>query len=124
MKSINPILRSLCIAVSLSLLPHQAVLRAEGPYQPTWESLATYPIPDWFQDGKFGIYTHWGIYSVPAHITEWYPHGMYMKDGFRNKDFYGWHTEHFGTPCAGSASLAAPPMPPTRRGSTVTARAN
>ena len=63
---------------------------ADGPYQPTWESLATYPIPDWFQDGKFGIYTHWGIYSVPAHVTEWYPHGMYMKDGFRNKDFYGW----------------------------------
>jgi alpha-L-fucosidase len=71
---------------------------ADGSYQPTWESLATYPIPDWFQDGKFGIYTHWGIYSVPAHVTEWYPHGMYMKDGFRNKDFYGWHTEHFGPP--------------------------
>jgi hypothetical protein len=44
--------------------------KAEGPYQPTWESLATYPIPDWFQDGKFGIYTHWGVYSVPAHITD------------------------------------------------------
>ncbi len=72
--------------------------KAEGPYQPTWESLATYPIPEWFQDGKFGIYTHWGIYSVPAHVTEWYPHGMYMKDGFRNKDFYGWHTKHFGPP--------------------------
>lgn len=91
-------LRLVFVAALVSLFPYQVRLWADGPYQPTWESLATYPIPDWFQDGKFGIYTHWGIYSVPAHVTEWYPHGMYMKDGFRNKDFYGWHTEHFGPP--------------------------
>ena len=84
-----PLLALFCVPVQL---------QANGPYQPTWESLATYPIPAWFQDGKFGIYTHWGIYSVPAHVTEWYPHGMYMKEGFRNKDFYGWHTERFGPP--------------------------
>jgi alpha-L-fucosidase len=62
-----------------------------------WEHLRV-DVPKWFVDGKFGIYTHWGPYSVPAHITEWYPHGMYMKEGFRNKDFYGWHTEHWGSP--------------------------
>ncbi len=66
-------------------------------HDPSWDSLKV-AVPEWFVDGKFGIYTHWGIYSVPAYTTEWYPHGMYMKDGFRNKDFYGWHTEHFGPP--------------------------
>ncbi len=35
-------------------------------YEPTWESLATRPIPPWFGDAKFGIFIHWGLYSVPA----------------------------------------------------------
>ncbi len=36
------------------------------PYQPTWDSLSMRQTPRWLRDGKFGIYTHWGIYSVPA----------------------------------------------------------
>jgi alpha-L-fucosidase len=35
-------------------------------YEPTWESLDRRPIPRWFQDAKFGIFIHWGVYSVPA----------------------------------------------------------
>ena len=35
-------------------------------YLPTWESLDSRPIPEWFQDAKFGIFIHWGVYSVPA----------------------------------------------------------
>lgn len=34
-------------------------------YQPTWESLDTRPTPAWFKNAKFGIFIHWGIYSVP-----------------------------------------------------------
>jgi alpha-L-fucosidase len=51
-------------------------------YQPTWESLDSRPIPEWFPDAKFGIFIHWGVYSVPAWIrvtegryasyAEWY----------------------------------------------------
>ncbi|MFR9514939.1 MAG: alpha-L-fucosidase, partial [Rikenellaceae bacterium] len=41
-------------------------------YEPTWESLQTYEVPDWWRNSKFGIYFHWGPYSVPAHDTEWY----------------------------------------------------
>ena len=36
------------------------------PYTPDWASLRTHPVPQWLRDGKFGIYTHWGVYSVPA----------------------------------------------------------
>ena len=36
------------------------------PYKPTWNSLCTRQTPQWLRDGKFGIYTHWGVYSVPA----------------------------------------------------------
>jgi alpha-L-fucosidase len=51
-----------------------------GQYEPTWESLAQYRVPVWFQDIKFGIFIHWGIYSVPAFDNEWYPRSMYLRD--------------------------------------------
>jgi len=49
----------------------------EGPFQPTWESLAAYTVPDWYQDAKFGIFIHWGLYAVPAFGNEWYARHMY-----------------------------------------------
>lgn len=36
-------------------------------YQANWESVKQHQTPDWFVDGKFGIYFHWGVYSVPAY---------------------------------------------------------
>lgn len=49
-------------------------------YKPTWESLAKYKeTPEWFKDAKFGIYLHWGVYSVPEYSTEWYPRYVYFK---------------------------------------------
>jgi alpha-L-fucosidase len=36
-------------------------------YEATWESLDMRPIPSWFEDAKFGIFIHWGVYSVPAY---------------------------------------------------------
>jgi alpha-L-fucosidase len=50
---------------------------SSGPFQQNWESLQQFRSPEWFKDAKFGIYYHWGIYSVPAFMTEWYPHWMY-----------------------------------------------
>lgn len=46
-------------------------------YQNTWESLNSRPVPQWFSDAKFGIFIHWGPYSVPAYtkkgdLAEWY----------------------------------------------------
>ena len=49
-------------------------------YQPTFESLEkSNPVQEWFKDAKFGIYFHWGVYSVPAFGNEWYPRSMYIK---------------------------------------------
>ncbi len=47
-------------------------------------SLATHESPDWFDDAKFGIFIHWGVYSVPAFsrvgdYAEWYWHSMHQK---------------------------------------------
>ena len=50
----------------------------EGPYEATWKSLEqNYRTPQWFMDAKFGIFIHWGVYSVPAAGSEWYPKHMY-----------------------------------------------
>ena len=49
-------------------------------YEPTWESLKSYSVPEWFVDAKFGIFIHWGVYAVPAFGNEWYPRNMYRKD--------------------------------------------
>lgn len=47
--------------------------------EPAWDSLAKYhKIPEWFKNAKFGIYLHWGIYSVPEYSTEWYPRYLYF----------------------------------------------
>jgi alpha-L-fucosidase len=51
----------------------------DGPFVPTWDSLEHVGVPAWYQDAKFGIFIHWGPYSVPAFGTEWYPHYMYQQ---------------------------------------------
>jgi len=53
---------------------------SDGAYEPTWESVRRHnPAPDWFRDAKFGIYFHWGVYSVPAFGNEWYPRNMHRE---------------------------------------------
>ena len=41
-------------------------------YKPTWESLDSRPLPSWYDEAKFGIFMHWGVYSVPSFQTEWF----------------------------------------------------
>ena len=41
---------------------------AQGPFRPTWESLMQARVPDWFREKRLGIFTHWGVYSVPAAV--------------------------------------------------------
>ena len=50
-----------------------------GPYEASWESLSKHETPRWFRDAKFGIFIHWGVYSVPAFANEWYSRSMYMQ---------------------------------------------
>ena len=58
---------------------------AAGPFTPDWKSLANYSAPDWYRDAKFGIFIHWGVYSVPAFDSEWYPRNMYIEGSAANK---------------------------------------
>ena len=49
-----------------------------GRYKADWASLSAYRTPDWYYRGKFGIFIHWGVYSVPAFGNEWYSRNMYV----------------------------------------------
>lgn len=65
---------------------------AGGPFQADWESLKGYRVPNWYIDGKFGIFIHWGVYAVPAFGNEWYPRNMYQQG---TKEF-AHHVETYG----------------------------
>ena len=52
---------------------------AQGPFTDTWESLENYKVPDWYPPKKFGIFIHWGVYSVPSFGSEWYSRNMYIQ---------------------------------------------
>jgi alpha-L-fucosidase len=65
---------------------------AQDKYQPTWESLSKYQCPDWYRDAKFGIFIHWGVYSVPAYGSEWYPREMYQQ----GSDIFKHHVATYG----------------------------
>lgn len=51
----------------------------KGPFKDNWESLSRYGIPEWYAQAKFGLFVHWGVYSVPAYFNEWYSREMYQK---------------------------------------------
>ena len=66
-----------------------------APFGEDWESLAeANEEPEWLKDAKFGIYFHWGVYSVPAFSNEWYPRMMH----FEGLGVYEHHLEHYGHP--------------------------
>lgn len=50
-----------------------------GKYKDNWDSLSEYPVPTWYKNAKFGVFIHWGAYSVPAYFSEWYVRLMHYK---------------------------------------------
>ncbi len=62
-------------------------------FEPTIESLKQYQCPEWFRDAKFGIYMHWGAYSV-AEQGEWYARRLYVED----RPEYAHHLKTYGHP--------------------------
>jgi len=78
--------------------PEDAYIEDTGtPFLPKWSSLKKHnAAPDWFRDAKFGIYFHWGVYSVPAYGygSDWYASRMHVKD----RPEYEHHIKTYGDP--------------------------
>jgi len=64
-----------------------------GKFEPTWESLGQYQVPQWYRDAKFGIWAHWGPQCEPEH-GDWYARQMYQEGSAD----YKYHVEHYGPP--------------------------
>ncbi len=64
-----------------------------GQFEPTWESLKQYEIPEWFNDAKFGIWAHWGPQCQPE-AGDWYARHMYHQGHWQ----YNYHLEKYGHP--------------------------
>jgi alpha-L-fucosidase len=69
----------------------------DGPYRPDWATLMNYQQPQWYKDAKFGIFIHWGVYSVPAAENEWYPRNMYKPKEGAYKNFREHYASNEGT---------------------------
>ncbi len=83
------------VIFSIAFAPSYCQKKSTDPYKPDWQSLGMHnAAPGWFKDAKLGIYFHWGVYSVPAFISEWYPRNMHFKGG----TVYKHHVEKYGHP--------------------------
>ena len=61
-------------------------------------NLKNYTVPEWYEDAKFGIFIHYGVYSEPGFGDEWYGHWMYLKDAksWGGDDIYHYHEKEYG----------------------------
>jgi alpha-L-fucosidase len=90
----------LLLAAGLMVLSTAA---SQTRYSPDWESLDKRPTPEWFTDAKFGIFIHWGVYSVPAYApvgkyAEWYWNALKQgpqEKGKPNPTFH-FHAKTYG----------------------------
>jgi alpha-L-fucosidase len=64
-----------------------------GKFQPNWDSLKQYEVPEWFRNAKFGIWAHWGPQCQPED-GDWYARGMYEE----GSGHYKYHVAHYGPP--------------------------
>ena len=84
-------------------------LTAQQKYEANWPSIDSRPIPQWFTDVKFGIFIHWGLYSVPAWgplpsdgagvydcYAEWYWWKLTDKNNPVNPLFTAFHRKNYG----------------------------
>lgn len=68
-------------------------VKTTGKFEPTWQSLKEYQVPEWFRNAKFGIWAHWGPQCQPEQ-GDWYARFMYDE----GSEPYKWHVAHYGHP--------------------------
>ncbi len=83
------------MVLSLTALVNGTIVAGEKA-EPNWESLSKKEIPEWMKDAKFGIYTHWGVFSVPAHGGPDYVRNLYAGEDLDRKGVYSYHVEKYG----------------------------
>lgn len=97
-----------CTGIPFALAAQRIAPAGPASYDSSWASIDKRPSPQWYTDAKFGIFIHWGVYSVPAFAAvnvknenpyaEWYWNSL-TKGGltkqFHNR-VYGANFPYFG----------------------------
>lgn len=65
---------------------------SSGKFKSSWDSLEDFTVPKWYEKAKFGIFIHWGLYSIPAFSSEWYSRNMYIE----GSPEYQYHIDTYG----------------------------
>ncbi|XP_053289924.1 plasma alpha-L-fucosidase [Pleuronectes platessa] len=61
------------LLVSVLVIGTSGTSRTRGTkYEPNWDSIDSRPLPEWYDQVKFGIFIHWGVFSVPSFGSEWF----------------------------------------------------
>lgn len=95
----NPRITPSTLFLALStLLWSQCTVAPDKTYEPTWESLGTYEVPEWFMDAKFGLFMHWGPQSLAIGHNGWVARHIYMQEGADWGDDYRKHVANYGHP--------------------------
>ena len=90
----NLYLSMMAVLMFAACTNQQQCLPPQGSYEPEWSSLEKHEaVPDWMRDAKFGIYVHWGVYSVPAYGNEQYYYYMH-RDSTSENFLMGGHRRH------------------------------
>src|SRR5208283_4471138 len=94
--------RSFALIAAAAMLTFGASALSAQTYQPNWASLDARPVPAWYTDSKFGIFIHWGVYSVPAYApvnskgetmyAEWYWNSLHKANSSTRK----FHDRNYG----------------------------
>ncbi len=93
MKMKGVVIIFICIISMISCKENVKEKMQTGKFEPKWESLKQYEIPEWFRDAKFGIWAHWGPQCQPE-AGDWYARHMYSQGHWQ----YQYHLEHYGHP--------------------------
>lgn len=79
---------------------------SECRYEPNWQSIDSRPLPSWYDESKIGIFIHWGVFSVPSYVDEWFWYYWkgptpvksvvkFMEDNYRPGFTYADFAPHF-----------------------------
>jgi len=60
------------MGLTVQLLLSYLLNTAVAQYEPTWQSIDSRPLPQWYDEAKVGIFLHWGVFSVPSYSSEWF----------------------------------------------------
>src|SRR4051812_19321639 len=91
---------------AMAAAPLAMAASAQTRFEPTWESIDRRPSPSWYTDAKFGIFIHWGVYSVPAFAAvnvkgetgyaEWYWNSLVKNKGNGKGPTLDFHNRVYG----------------------------